>query len=150
MNYKGLLTRDDGARMIKTSGQTISDATFTDVTFEDTTYDTHGYADLANEQFKIPEQFAGKYAITGQVFYNSNSPASDNLIVQARIMINGVRQAVLQNIQQFNSATIATLIYKLVKDDTIRLNTYQNSGGNLDCKQEMTNLSLHRLSDTLP
>ncbi len=150
MNYKGLLTRDDGVKLIKTSGQTVSDATFTDVTFEDTAYDTHSYADLGSNQIKIPEMYDGKYLITAQVFYATNSPDNHNLIVQARIMINGTRRGMLQNIQQFNSATIATLIYNVVKDDTIKIITYQNSGGNLDCKSEMTSLTMHRLSNSLP
>ncbi len=111
----------------KSADQTISNATFTTVTFDTELYDS-GSA-FASNTFTAPS--TGYYFIYSQLVWNGTTDSNYSL---NRLMKNG--SAVNWNafFQTDNNSGFGGRVLSLSASDTVLVQCYQSSGGNLDLR----------------
>ena len=138
-----------GCRITKTgSNQTISNNTATNLTFNAETYDTNGFhSTTVNPQtIIIPAGLAGYYHITGQVGWDTN--ATGRRIVTIKINSStGIAIGEVGPTSGVYPAFGASTTYYLNAADTVEMEVFQTSGGNLDAlvQADRTFLQIERI-----
>lgn len=123
-----------GAQVTNTSAQSISNGTYTAVNFQSEVYDTDGFHDNAtnNTRLTIPSGKAGKYLITAQANFASNSSGFRAIA----IMKNGSASQIAYANSAPISGTSFTFAFSCVVSaavaDYYEMNVYQSSGGSLN------------------
>ncbi len=112
-------------QVYKSANQTISDATFTTVTFESEEYDSGG--NFASNTFTAPS--TGYYFIYSQLVYVGGTDSNYTL---NRLMKNGSPINWIAFVQDSSNGAFGGRVISLSASDTVTVQTYQQSGGNLD------------------
>lgn len=137
-----------GCRVTKTANQTIANNTATNLTFPTETYDTDAFhsTSVNTSRLTIPTGFAGYYAITANVGFDTNATGRRT----ATIKLNGSTAIALCEITPgsgvFPAFSINTT-YSLIDGDFVEIEVFQTSGGNLDVltQTERTFFQLERV-----
>lgn len=118
--------RDLGARVRRSTNQTISNATMTAISFDTERWDTDTIWD-AGQPTRLTCKTAGAYLITGHVCWDNNTGGTYRL---ATIRLNGTTELARQAgvLSAYGEASVST-IYKLAVNDYVELCVYQDSGG---------------------
>ena len=111
----------------KSGNQTISDGTFTTVTFDTEEYDNGG--NFASNTFTAPA--TGFYYIYSQLVWNGDTNSNYSL---NRLMKNGSPINWNAFFQTDSSGGYGGRLVSLSANDTVLVQCYQNSGGNLDLR----------------
>ncbi len=128
-----------GARVVKTAGQVITNATQTTLTFDAEMYDTDNYHSNVtnNTRLTIPAGLGGVYYVRGRVNFDPNATGARYLIISVNGTSSGnydsyvVYPAVGGSIEtMIDLSTIITL----AAGDYIELLTIQNSGSSITSK----------------
>jgi len=125
-------THDVGARVYRSSNQSINNTTFTAITFNSERYDTDNIHSTVSNTSRLTCQTAGKYIIVGQVKIDNNVTGYRI----CRIVLGG--STVLSVARELNPTTasaanlIVTTIYDLATSNYVELEVWQNSGGSLN------------------
>jgi hypothetical protein len=121
-----------GCGLYRSGVGTIPNATATIIDWNSERFDTNAFHDTAtnNTRITIPSGYAGKYLITWQWGYNSNT----NGYRETYLLLNGAMFPQSYNLVTFPgySTQSSALVYSLSVGDYIQLQTTQNSGGSLD------------------
>lgn len=133
--YNYPLKTRPAARAAATAGATVvGNATWTDIAFAL----TDEAFDITDNTFSIANRFdcvvPGLYLVTGGVSWTNNATGGRAM----RFTINGNAQVGIKSCQAVNAATnmptaltMTRLLY-MAKSDILRLQGFQNSGGNLN------------------
>jgi hypothetical protein len=109
------------------SSQSIANTTITTVVFDTETYDSASAYDTATGIFTVPSEQAGKYFIAASIRQSS----ATNYTVQCRITVNS--KSITSTNSNFNSNTVnSSTVYNLSVGDTVKVQTYQDSGSTKD------------------
>ena len=111
----------------KSANQTISDATFTTVTFDSEEYDSG--SDFASNTFTAPS--TGYYYIYSQLVWDGSTDSNYSL---NRLMRNASPVNWNAFFQTSNSGGYGGRILSMSASDTITIQCYQDSGGDLDLR----------------
>jgi hypothetical protein len=127
----------NGALVRKTTDQVVANDTTVDVTFDQTVYDTHGWVDLTNNQFIVPEGVT-KVNVTYNLLWRNDSTLG---VRSHNTLFNGSSRpgTGFNSIDAPNDATLHSVgrhsgAVEVSPGDTIRVDAYQNSGGNVDIR----------------
>ena len=119
-----------GARVTRTTNQTLTTATVTPIDWDSQDYDTDDYWEgVTNpERFTVPT--AGKYRVSAVITWGANSTGRRHL----RFHVNGVEQTTLATDPVGSAAygMAASETFDLAAGDYVTVEAYQTSGGNLD------------------
>lgn len=124
-------TLDFGARVYRTSNQTISNGTWTAISFDAERFDIGNMHTSSNPTTLIAPR-GGIYVISGTVNWAQNNNGNRYL----GIRLNGNTWLDIIGFPPLSTShdmTITT-IYQLSAGDYVELCVYQNSGGNLDIR----------------
>ena len=126
-----------GARAVKTTNQSITDATATSINFntEADSWDVNGLHDTSSDWEKIVLDVGGYYMVVANVTFASNATGNRRLYVE----LNGIDGAGT-SLGQVNARAdtggahgLSTTVMRYFSaDDTLACTVYQNSGGALD------------------
>lgn len=109
------------------SSQSIANTTITTVVFDTETYDSASAYDTATGIFTVPSEQAGKYFIAASIRQSS----ATNYTVQCRITVNS--KSITSSNYNSNSNTVnSSTVYNLSVGDTVKVQTYQDSGSTKD------------------
>ena len=114
-------------QVYKSGDQTISDNTFTTVTFDQENYDSGG--NFASNTFTAPS--TGYYFIYSQLVWSGTTNSDYSL---NRLMKNGSPINWNAFFQTYSSGGFGGRVVHLTASDTVLVQCYQNSGGNLDLR----------------
>ena len=114
-----------GAKIRATSAQTIATATVTEVAMDTADWDTDGLFGDANDELVIPAGMGGQWLVGGVIYWPTAAAYA-----QARLNINGT--VVDNDFDGSANKSRAETVLTLAAGDTIDLDAYQSSGGNLD------------------
>lgn len=121
------------ARIVQTGAQTLTNITWTAITMDSTTFDNDGIADLANDQVIV--KFPGLYLLTGLVDFAIKATPTAAESRYARFLVNGVGVGESGGYRLADGAQIRVQCNEMVslsRGGTIKLQGYQDSGGNLN------------------
>ena len=121
-----------GARVFKSSSQSISNSTVTDLTFDSETFDTDAFHSTSSntDRLTVPAGKAGKYLVIAKMSYAGG--------------VNGIRQVFIykntteiealtwQNTSNSNADMCLSSIVDLTVGDYVKMVTWQNNGGSLN------------------
>lgn len=115
-----------GARVRRSTNQTIANATMTAVSFDTERWDTDAIWD-SSQPTRLTCKTAGVYVITGHVRWDNNTGGTYRL---ATIRLNGTTEIARQTgvLSAYGEASVST-VYKLAVNDYVELCVYQDSGG---------------------
>jgi len=129
----GQPVRSAGARVRRTTTQSLTTAVAAAIAFDAERYDTTAFHDTASNtsRFTIPSGMAGKYLITGCVEFANNATGVRALSI--RHNVGGTLLAAVNTPAISGDTTILTIatIYDLAVGDYVELFAYQTSGGAL-------------------
>jgi hypothetical protein len=110
------------------SSTTMPNQTATKIAYANEVFDTDSDYDTSNSRFT--PQTAGKYLITAQTRFNSDSDFNDNIM---RIYKNGSQFIARQTAHQHYECQVVTGIVTLNgSSDYVEIYGYHNEGGNVD------------------
>jgi len=127
---------DIGARVFSSVNLTITNNTLTALTFNSERYDTDTIHDNSTNNTRLTATTAGKYVITGHAKFDVNGTGRR----QVGIRVNGstiiaLWETAITSAAGGNIFSIAT-IDDLSATDYVELVVFQDSGGNLDVKND--------------
>tara|TARA_R110001632_G_scaffold225338_1_gene358313 strand:+ start:291 stop:950 length:660 start_codon:yes stop_codon:yes gene_type:complete len=114
-------------QVYKSADQVIANATFTTVTFETEQYDSGG--NFASNTFTAPS--AGYYFIYSQLVWSGGTDSNYSL---NRLMKNGSPINWVAWFQDSSSGGFGGRVISLSSSDTVTVQTYQQSGGDLSLR----------------
>lgn len=119
-----------GARVYRSTDQTLTTATLTPIAFDSERFDTDSIHDNSTNNSRLTCKTAGVYVISGTVRFATNATGNRRLLIR----LNGTTyiaehtQAAVSGLQ--TTITIAT-VYLLAANDYVELVALQSSGGDL-------------------
>ena len=122
-----------GASVYPSAQQTIANVTFTNVNWDTESYDTNGFHDnsINNDRFTIPAGFGGKYLLTANATWVSNSVGERILVFTKNgSQAGGWVRALNGSSEALGQST--TFVLDLSPGDYVGVQVYQTSGGNLN------------------
>lgn len=117
-----------GARLGRSSSQSIPDSTETAISFDTTRYDTMRMFDLAAPT-RLTAPVSGKYSMGGSVNFAAIGPGAT--LKYIALNVNGIAVAKEDWDAVASQTHILAAEYELVRGDYIELVVWQNSGGAL-------------------
>jgi len=139
-----------GARVIKTTTQSIASATQTTCTFDAEYYDTDGYHSNVtnNTRLTIPAGLAGAYQVRGRINFTTNATGPRYAIISLNGTGSGNYDSyvVYQAVNGAETMIDVSTIISLSVGDYLELNAIQNSGTTLNLNGGAiyyTDFSLH-------
>jgi len=122
----------EGCRVKRTSTQTIPNNTITPIIFDTENYDTDNMWEGVSSPSRITIRTAGIYLITGQVHWLTNAAG-----MRAELLRHNIDGYIVQVRTGMDPSTWIwrgpiTTIYQCAVGNTLELQVYQNSLGNLD------------------
>jgi hypothetical protein len=126
-----------GVSLYKSGNQSVANATTTNITFDSEDYDSDGFHSTSSntERITIPSGKAGKYLITGQIYWGGV-----NAGVRSVFMYKNV-STLVGNFPVMSSAsggenvgTRFSIVLDLAEADYIRISGYQNSGTSVNAE----------------
>lgn len=122
-----------GCSLSKAGTQSLANATNTQITFASEFFDTDGFHSTTTntERITIPAGLGGKYLLTGQIGYLSNSTGFRNLIFYyngSTIAANTALVPIFGGDFTFSNSCVL----QLNAGDYVTMNGYQTSGGSLN------------------
>ena len=131
-----------GCALYRSGIATIPNATNTIIGWDSERFDTNTFHDTVtnNSRITIPSGYAGKYLITYQWGYNSNT----NGYRELQLLLNGTQFPQSYNLVTYNgyAQQSSALVYSLSVGDYIQLQVNQNSGGSLDASNTQSFFSV--------
>lgn len=127
-------------RAYNSANQNVSNVTFTALALDSETYDTDTIHDNATNNSRLTCKTAGKYRITGHLFWAANATGLRDLSIR----LNGTTYIAEVNqtpVSGTETAQNVTTTYNLAVNDYVELIGYQSSGGVL---------VVERVNDTSP
>lgn len=123
-----------GAQVTNTSAQSISNGTYTAINFQSEVFDTDGFHDNStnNTRLTIPAGKGGKYLITGQANFASNSSGFRAIAIMKN---GGASQIAYANANPISGSSFTfefSCVVSAVATDYYEMNVYQSSGGSLN------------------
>jgi len=121
-----------GARLARTSNQTISNSLDTNINWQSEAFDDGGWADLVTDDtiFTVPAGVT-RVALSAGATFASNATGIRSLF----IMKGGVQVARVRLDAASQGPTVleaSTGVIDVAEDDTFKVRVFQSSGGNLD------------------
>jgi hypothetical protein len=140
---------DDGARVYRSTSQSIANNTTTAIQFDTVERDDNDYADLGTNNDRLTILEAGWYVVSGSLRYAVNATGARSAWLEA----NGANAFGMQRIQAVTTASTNTNLTAVgvryfAAGDYVRLMASQSSGGALDVEyaaDQAPYLSIHRL-----
>jgi hypothetical protein len=118
-----------GARVYNNANISVADASGTALTFNSERYDTDTIHDTVTNPERLTCKTAGKYIITGHVFWASDNDGYRQL----EILVNATTIAVTRNLAVTGgNAQSITTIYDLEVNDYVTLKVYHTAGNALN------------------
>jgi DNA-binding beta-propeller fold protein YncE len=123
-----------GARVIKTTTQTLANNVEVAITFDNEIYDTDGYHDNTtnNTRCTVPTGLGGIYLVTGYITYDSNATGARYVVLTKNGGIDAY--SVIDASGSGETMFVTSQIIALAAGDFIELKGIQTSGGNLGIK----------------
>jgi len=127
-------TTENGARVYKSAGQSITDSTLTTLTFDVETYDTNVMHDNVTNNSRITFPVAGLYLVGASVDFNAN--ATGSRFIEFRL--NGTTTTFgAASTEAVSLASTDTMVPSIITrrfaiNDYIELRVIQSSGGALN------------------
>jgi hypothetical protein len=127
-----------GARVSKTSTQSIPNATTTILSFNNEIIDVGGYHDNStnNSRLTIPTGKGGYVLISGKVHMRDNANGFSEVLIQKNGSLIGSNA--YKNTATYYSSPHITLIASCVAGDFFELGIWQDTGGNNICESGET------------
>ena len=123
-----------GVRVYGNNTQTISNATTTDMTWNSETFDTDGYHSTSSntDRLTVPAGKAGYYLVQGVCRWDtSNSNKRDIYLVKTSASTD-TQFGISSVAAGYDGGQFASGVVFLDVGDYVRMQVYQNSGGNVD------------------
>jgi hypothetical protein len=121
-----------GVSLFNTTNQSIPDSTATAMTYNSETYDTDGFHDTVTntDRITIPAGKAGKYLLTGVMYFSANTTGIRLLDFQ----VNGTSNpgTCVDTTNGGAGAQTICQVRTLAVADYVSIRAYQTSGGNLN------------------
>lgn len=122
-----------GAKVYNSANITLANDTATALTFNSESWDTDNCHSTTSNTSRLTAKTAGKYQVTGLVWFAWNATGQRSLYVYKNGTVHG------QVSENYNTASASTMLnitieIELAVDDYVELYAYQNSGGNLDVR----------------
>ena len=121
-----------GARVFKSSSQSISNSTVTDLTFDSETFDTDAFHSTSTntDRLTVPAGKAGKYLVIAKMSFAGGV----NGIRQVFVYKNTTEMEALtwQNTSNSNADMCLSTIVDLAVADYVKMVCWQNNGGSLN------------------
>lgn len=122
-----------GAKVYNSANITLANDTATALTFNSESWDTDNCHSTTSNTSRLTAKTAGKYQVTGLVWFGWNATGQRSLYVYKNGTVHG------QVSENHNTASASTMLnitieIELAVDDYVELYAYQNSGGNLDVR----------------
>jgi hypothetical protein len=127
-----------GARVYRTTDQSLTHATTSALSFNAERYDTSALHDNVTNNDRLTAPVAGYYLISGTVAFDNNATGTRQ--VQIEINSTTTIQVTNANTAGFTFLSV-TAIYQMAAGDYARLLAYQTSGGALNVRA-LANYSL--------
>jgi hypothetical protein len=126
-----------GCSLYKNGTQSLSNATITQITFAAEFFDTDGFHSTTTntDRITIPAGLGGKYLLSGQIGYASNSSGFRNLIFYyngSTVAANTALVPISGGDFTFNNSCVL----QLNAGDYVSIGGYQTSGGSLNVVNE--------------
>lgn len=123
-----------GAQVTNTSAQSISNGTYTAINFQTEVFDTDGFHDnsVNNTRLTIPAGKGGKYLITGQANFASNSSGFRAIAIMKNGSASQIAYANSLPISGSSFTFAFSCVVSAVATDYYEMNVYQSSGGSLN------------------
>ena len=123
-----------GAQVTNTSAQSISNGTYTAINFQSEVFDTDGFHDNStnNTRLTIPAGKGGKYLITGQANFASNSSGFRAIAIMKNGSASQIAYANANPISGSSFTFAFSCVVSAVATDYYEMNVYQSSGGSLN------------------
>lgn len=123
-----------GAQVTNTSAQSISNGTYTAINFQTEVFDTDGFHDNStnNTRLTIPAGKGGKYLITGQANFASNSSGFRAIAIMKNGSASQIAYANAVPISGSSFTFAFSCVVSAVATDYYEMNVYQSSGGSLN------------------
>ncbi|MDJ0762290.1 MAG: hypothetical protein QNJ97_04805 [Myxococcota bacterium] len=122
-------TLNQSVRVRNSSNQEIANNTTTVLNFNDTKFDTDHMHDIVSNNSRITFQTAGKYLVTGQAQWESNSTGRRMLDI---FLNNGTIIAATDRSAIEQSRSEVVTLWEFNTGDYIELRAFQDSGSALD------------------
>jgi hypothetical protein len=127
-----------GCGLYKSGTQAITTSTWTSITWDTEEYDTDAFHSTSTNtsRFTVPTGLAGKYSISGTIYFAANS--GNNLVRMAKngSLFNYINNTKRDNTQG-NAFTVSG-VYDLAVNDYLELQVFQDTGGNLNVEGTST------------
>ena len=124
----------DGARVYRTTAQSLSNNTETPISFDGERYDNGGLHEGVTNPSRLTAQKAGVYVISGHLSFASNTTGTRAVWIKLNGNTYIAKQRLNANAPDYPEFSITT-IYHLVATDYVELTAMQDSGGNLNVQQ---------------